>query len=96
MALDDLVGDPGEQLVLAVEAAVRAVAAVGLALALASDDLDDRNADDGGDPVCRVAFLGGQLGETSRTARTRPRERAASASNTDHREELAEVRQCRQ
>ena len=36
--------------------------AVGLALALSSDHLDDRNADDGCDLMRRVAFLGGQAG----------------------------------
>jgi hypothetical protein len=59
---DNLVGNPGEELVLAVEAAVRAVADVGPALALPGVHLHDLDAQVLGHAVRLLAFLGREAG----------------------------------
>ena len=59
---DHLVADAGEQLVLAVEAAVGAVAAVGRVVALRGADLDDPHAQRAGDRVRARPLVGGQAG----------------------------------
>ena len=56
----DLVGDPGEQLVLAVEAAVGAVGPVGRVAALVGRHLDQRRPDDLGDLVGGGALVRGE------------------------------------
>jgi hypothetical protein len=57
-----LVVDPGEQLVLAEEAAIRAVGAVFRAVALMGLDLDHGRTDEAGDFVGRGPFGAGQAG----------------------------------
>ncbi len=58
----DVVGDPREELVLAVEAAVGSVGPVGRVVALVRRDLDDRRADVGGDVVGAATLVGRQAG----------------------------------
>ena len=53
---------PGEQLVFAVEAAIRAVGPVGGIVRFPGLNLDDAGADDGGDLVCRETFIGPEAG----------------------------------
>ena len=67
--LDHLVGDAGEQLVLAVEAPVRAVRPVGGDVALMGVHLDHPDAEPGGDLV-RLRSAPARLGDTPRTATT--------------------------
>ena len=57
---DDLVGDAGEQLVLAVETAVRAVGTVGGVLALVRDHLDQGNPNHRGDGAGGPVLVAGQ------------------------------------